>query len=137
MNYMEIALSIAALIVAVAVAVLVFYLARTLKSTERTLDNVADTLESFEKQLEGITTETTTLLNKTNRLAEDIEQKSAKLNTVFDGINEIGVTIQGFNQSVKDLSSNISKAASVEDDRASQAVKWGAALIDLWKRKRQ
>jgi uncharacterized protein YoxC len=72
---MEILLYLAAIIAAVAFAVLVIYLAKTLKASTRTLNNVANTLESLEKQMQGITTETTELLHKTNALADDVIKK--------------------------------------------------------------
>jgi|SRR5690625_4672318 len=134
---MAIALSIAALIVAIAFAVLVVYLAQTLKETQRTLSNVADTLESLEKQMNGITDETTELLKRTNTLADDIHEKSLKLNGVFDGIKGIGDTIRDFNDSLNQIQMNITKAASKDQDKASQAVKWGIAILDIWKNKRK
>lgn len=133
---MEIILYIAALITAIAFAVLVGYLAITLKATQRTLDNVASTVESLEKQMEGITTETTALLNKTNKLAEDMHDKSTKLNGLFDGIKGIVETINDFNMSLRQISTHITTAASEDKDKAAQAVKWGAALIDLWKKRK-
>src|SRR5690625_793498 len=134
---MAIALSIAALIVAIAFAVLVVYLSQTLKSTQRTLDNVAGTLAGLEKQMNGITTETTELLKRKNQLADDIQEKSLKLNGVFDGIKGIGDTIKDFNESLAKISSNITTAASKDQDKTSQAVKWGIAILDIIKNKRK
>lgn len=81
---MELIGYISALIAAIAFAVLVIYLVKVLKETQRTMANVANTLEGLEKQMEGITVETTALLHKTNKLADDINQKSTRLNTVVD-----------------------------------------------------
>ncbi|MFZ3580097.1 DUF948 domain-containing protein [Virgibacillus sp. DJP39] len=133
---MENLLYIAAIIVAIAFAVLVIYLAMTLKATQRTLNNVADTVEDLEKQLQGITTETTALLNKTNRLAEDVEQKSSKLNGLFDGVRGIGETVKDFNQSLRKITTKVSVSAEQNQEKASQAVKWGTAMFDLWKKKK-
>lgn len=131
---MIIILYIAALIVAVAFAFLVVYLIKTLKSTERTLDNVADTLEGLETQMLGITTETTLLLQHTNRLAEDINDKSAKLNGLFDGIKGIGETVEDFNNSLDVISRNITREAGKDSEKASQVVKWGIAIMEMMKR---
>src|SRR5690625_7887704 len=97
MTEMNIALSIAALIAAVAFAVLVISLVKRLISARRTLENVADTLESFEKQMVAITDETTELLEKRNRLASDSEHKTKKLYLLFGGVKVIGATVQDFN----------------------------------------
>lgn len=133
---MEGLLYIAAIIVAVAFAVLVVFLAMTLRASQRTLNNVADTLENLEKQVEGITTETTDLLKKTNQLAEDAQNKSAKLNGVFDGIKGIGETTKEFSDSLGNITRNISRTASESEEKASQALTWGSALLDLWKKKK-
>jgi len=132
----EIILYIAALITAIAFAVLVGYLAITLKSIKKTLDQTTHTIESLEKQIEGITTESTSLLHKTNQLAEDMHHKSTKLNSVFDGIKEIGETVSDFNNSLQKISTHISNIATEDKEKVAQAVKWGSALINFWKRKR-
>ncbi len=76
---MEIMLYIAALIAAVALAVLVIYTVITLKAMQRTMTNATDTLENLEVQMQGVTTETAELLKKTNKLADDVNQKSEKI----------------------------------------------------------
>ncbi|GAE25810.1 general stress protein [Halalkalibacter wakoensis JCM 9140] len=63
---MESLLYISALVAAIAFAVLVIYLVRTLKSANRTLDHVANTMAGLEKQVTGITKETEELLHRTN-----------------------------------------------------------------------
>ena len=72
---MIIILYLSVALIAVAFLVLVIYLSKTLKSLQLTLKNVASTLEGLEGQMKGITTETAELLHKTNRLAEDIQEK--------------------------------------------------------------
>lgn len=131
---MTIALSIAALIASVAFAALVVFLSMTLKSAERTMDHVAITLEMLERQMEGITRETTELLEKTNKLADDINQKSESLNGLFDGVKGIGDTVKDFNHSLHNITTNISRSAAHNQEKASQALKWGAALVDLVKK---
>ena len=69
-------------LIAIAFLILVIYLSKTLKSLQGTLDNVATTLSGLEKQLDGVTKETTILLHKTNELASDIQDKSESLNSV-------------------------------------------------------
>ncbi|MEQ6378431.1 DUF948 domain-containing protein [Bacillaceae bacterium S4-13-58] len=127
-------LYIAALIVAIAFAILVFFIGRTLKSAQKTLSQVANTLDGLEKQLEGISIETTSLLNKTNLLAEDIQEKSQKLNSVVDGVQGVGTTIQQFNQSLRSISGDIHDAANQNKENVVQAMQWGNVALDLWKK---
>ena len=86
---MIIILYLSVALIAIAFLILVIYLSKTLKSLQLTLKNVASTLEGLEGQMQGITTETAQLLHKTNQLAEDIQDKSAKLNTVVDAVQEL------------------------------------------------
>ncbi|MFD2630489.1 DUF948 domain-containing protein [Oceanobacillus kapialis] len=132
---MEIMLYIAALIAAIAFAVLVVYAIITLKATKQTMNNVAETLDGLNKQMKGITDETTQLLTKTNRLADDIQQKSSKLNGVFDGAKGLGETVREFNASLKQLSGSISRTANQNPEKATQAVKWASTFMELWKKK--
>lgn len=128
---MVIILYIAALIAAIAFAVLVGFIIITLKPA---LYQITSTVESMKKQMEDLTTETTALLNKTNKLADDMHYKSTKLNGLFDGIKGIGETVNDFNQSLRRISTHITTAAAKDQDKAAQAVKWGAALMNLWKK---
>lgn len=98
---MIIILYLSVALIAIAFLILVIYLSKTLKSLQLTLKNVASTLEGLEGQMQGITTETAQLLHKTNQLAEDIQDKSAKLNTVVDAVQGIGGSINQFNTSIK------------------------------------
>lgn len=131
---MIIILYIAALIFALAFAVLVVYLSKTLKAAQHTLDNVASTLGGLEKQMEGISVETTALLNKTNHLADDIGDKSQKLNTLVDGVKGIGDSVQDFNESLHSISTNLKQSAQSNTDTAAQAMKWGQVGMDLYKK---
>jgi len=134
---MIVILYVAALIAALAFALIAIYLAKTLKSLSRTFDSVADTLDGFEQQMQGITHETTELLHKTNELAEDIQGKTAKLDVLFDGVKGIGETVKDFNESLQTLSSEITRTAEQEDDKVAKTVKWGAAIIDIFQRRKQ
>ncbi|WP_101844950.1 DUF948 domain-containing protein [Halobacillus sp. Marseille-P3879] len=134
---MVIILYISALIAAVAFGVLVIFLARTLTAVRRTMNNVADTLEGVEKQLEGMTLETTELLSKTNKLAEDVGDKSQKLNTLVDGVKGIGDSLLEFSQSIRSISRGLSHSAQDHNDSAAQAMKWGQVAINLWKKSKK
>src|SRR5690625_720072 len=134
---MEIALSIAALIIAIAFAVLVIYLAQTLKSTQRTLDNVANTLEGFEKQLNGITTETTELIKRTNLISYDYQTNCENLNTVFSVVIVIENTYLDFYESLFNISSTITNAATKNQVRVSVAVKSSIVNLNIFKNRQK
>ncbi|WP_374720937.1 DUF948 domain-containing protein [Peribacillus tepidiphilus] len=136
---MEIILYLSAALAAIAFLILVIYLSKTLKSLQGTLDRVAHTLEGLEKQLQGITLETTELLHKTNALAEDLQKKSEHLNTVVYAVKDVGTSIQKFNSSLKQVSSKVQTDLENHQEKISQIVQWGNVFLELrdkWKKRK-
>ncbi|MGV3464115.1 MAG: DUF948 domain-containing protein, partial [Heyndrickxia sp.] len=127
-------------LIAVAFLILVISLTKTLKSMKLTLDRVSKTMEDLEGQLQGITSETTLLLHKTNELAEDIQDKSEKLNTVVYAVQDIGTTIKEFNGSIRKVSSSLSTQVVHNQDKIAQVLQWGSVLKELkdkWMEKKE
>lgn len=123
---MIIILYIAALIFALAFAALVIFI---IASVNPILKEVKDTLAVVRQEVNNITIEVTQLLHKTNNLVEDIEGKSAKLNSVFDGVDAIGHTLNDLIQTISRISSKLTTAINKEDEKIAQVIKWGAALL--------
>lgn len=98
------------------------------------MDSVAHTLEGLEKQLQGVTSETATLLHKTNELMEDIQNKSEKVNSLVTSISEVGETVQRLNTSFRKVANQVSYGAEQKHESVSQVVSWSSAAIDIWKR---
>lgn len=134
---MENLLYISAFIVALAIVLFVVYLAAVLVAVRRTMNSVAGTLENLQEQAKGITAETEELLHRTNRLAEDVELKSAKLNPIFDGLKETGGTISDLNSSIQNLSAKVSAVSSVaENENTAKAVKWASSIVRAAKKRK-
>lgn len=125
-------LYISAFIVAIAFAFLVIYLIRTLKSANRTLDHLANTVAGLEVQMKGITRESEELLHRTNRLADDLQEKSQSLNTVFSSVKELGDSVGQITRSIRHMSTTVSTQAVKQSDQIAQAVQWGNVAIDLY-----
>mgnify|MGYP001133968846 FL=1 len=87
--------------------------------------------------MKGITAETTELLNKTNRLADDIQEKSLKLNTVVDAVQEVGTSFRQFNSSIQQVSESVTSAAEQNREKISQVVSWSNAALEIWNRWKQ
>ena len=88
-------------LIAIAFLVLVIFVSKTLNSVKDAVNQMTKTMDGLEGQLQGITSETTMLLHKTNALAEDIQHKAEKLNTVVYAVEEVGTTIKSLNASVR------------------------------------
>ena len=112
-------------LIAIAFTILVIYVARTSK-----------TLVGLERQLDGVTRETTILLQKTNDLAADIQQKSESLNSVVDAVKDVGSSVQGFNQSVQSITQNVENTLVKNQDKIAQIVQYSKVFMnikDQWK----
>lgn len=132
-------LYVSAIIAAVAFFILVIYLCKTLKSLSVTLNSVSTTLVGLEKQMDGVTKETAELLHKTNALAEDIGDKSEKLNVVVDAIQGVGVTVQQFNGTLRKITHTIDHSVDQNQEKISQFVQWGQVFLEMkdsWKKRK-
>lgn len=130
----EILLYIAALIAAVSFAVLVVFLAMVLNQAKRTLSNVADTLDGFEEQMRGITSESAELLHKTNKLAEDVSDKTSRINPLVDGFKGIGESLIDFSDTLKSISHRLTTVAEQNKEQTAQAMNWGSVGLELYKK---
>lgn len=88
---------IAGLIAALAFVALVVYLAKTLISTAKLLNELQDTIKETTKMVEvlskntdDIMQQTNQLVDKTNTLMDDVNSKSSKLNPLFDTVENLG-----------------------------------------------
>lgn len=131
---MIIILYLSVAVIAVAFAVLVYFLSQTLRSAQKTMDDVASTLEDVQEQMKGLNGETTELLHRTNLLAVDVQKKSASLNSIIDAVHGFGESLNDVNASVKKVTSSIESSGEANANKVAQAVQWGKAAIDLIQR---
>src|SRR5690625_5851836 len=54
-----------------------------------------------------------------------------------DLVKGIGDTIKDFSETLDDISKKIAQSAAKDQDKASQAVKWGTAVMQMWKNKKK
>ncbi|MFC3418432.1 DUF948 domain-containing protein [Salinicoccus hispanicus] len=127
----QIILYIAAGVAALAFLILCIAIAIVLFSVKKNLDHVAKTLDGVEGQIQGITRESTDLLHKTNRLAEDVQGKSAKLNSVVDAVQGIGQSMNNLNSSVDRVTNSITHNISQNEEKISQVVQWSNVAMEV------
>ncbi|MDN3018198.1 DUF948 domain-containing protein [Paenibacillus sp. BSR1-1] len=137
---MQIILYLSVALIAIAFLVLVIYLSKTLKSLQETLAGVSGTLKGLEKQLDGVMGETHLLLQKTNALAEDIHQKSKELNSVVTAVKDVGTTINGFNGTLKSITTSVDQTVEDSKEKVAQIIQWSNILLELkdkWQARKQ
>jgi uncharacterized protein YoxC len=137
---MQIILYLSVALIAIAFFVLVIFLSTTLKSFQVTLTSVSKTLSGLEKQLDGVTAETTILLQKTNALADDIQQKSDRLNSVVEAVKDVGTTVTKFNGTLQNITNSVDKQVEESKEKVSQIVQWSNIVLELkdkWQARKQ
>lgn len=131
---MVIILYLAVAVIAVAFAVLVYFLAQTLQSAQKTMDDLASTLEGIQVQMKGLNEETTELLHRTNLLASDVQKKSQSLNSIFNAVEGFGDSLGDINTSVRKVASRIEQDGQENAGKVATALQWGRAAVDLFQR---
>lgn len=137
---MQIILYLSVALIAIAFFVLVIFLSTTLKSFQVTLTSVSKTLTGLEKQLDGVTAETTILLQKTNALADDIKQKTDRLNSVVEAVKDVGTTVTKFNGTLQNITQTVDMQVEESKEKISQIVQWSNIVLELkdkWQARRQ
>ncbi|WP_152657275.1 DUF948 domain-containing protein [Oceanobacillus sp. CFH 90083] len=133
---MEAILYSALAIVIAALLILIIYMVILLFNTKKTMDEVLKTLGKIDHQVKGVSGEATEVVQKSKGLVEDLTQKSSQLDGLIQGAKGIGDTVEDFNKSLQQLSNIISKHSKEEQEKAAQAVKWGASIFEYWNKRK-
>ena len=118
---------VAWLVVAVAFAVLVAYLSyffvhltQTVKQVSQIVQEAQKTLVVLRKDVDSLSVETQGLLNKSNQLMEDVNQKVAKIDPLFEAVGEVGESISGVNDTTRNFLSALTKKNENKVDQLKQ-----------------
>ena len=112
-------LGIGVFILALGFAVVVFFLIPVLKKLETTLGSTAETINTAQKSLENLTSETTLILYNTNETLLDINNKMSKLDPLFQIVHDTG-------ESAHHLTSTMVRVTTDKSERA----KLGTEILD-------
>lgn len=133
---MEIILYSAITIAALAFLILIIYCFITWKATQETLKGIWDTTQGISSQVQNVSEEASRVIAKSNTIADDLNQKTHQLDGLIQGAKGIGDTVEDFNKSLQHLSDIISKHSKEEQEKAAQAVKWGASFFEYWNKRK-
>lgn len=91
---------------------------------------LSDNISKVEKQLEPILLETNILLQNTNILAEDIQEKSEKLNPLFDSTEGFVQTVHSLQNSVLGMKENVDNFKKGTDEKINNVVAKGKESVE-------
>ena len=104
---MHILLYVSAAIAALSLALIAVFVFLVLKNTKQTMNSLSDTVQRVETKLNGITEQSAQLMEKTNRIAEDVETKVQSLDQLTKSARNFGQTTEHLNESFASLSQQI------------------------------
>ncbi|WP_270179707.1 DUF948 domain-containing protein [Alkalihalobacillus sp. CinArs1] len=133
---MEIILYLAVAVIALAFAILSIFLIKVLKSTNATLSKTAETIDSVQGQIDGLTKETTILLHKTNVLTDEIQENAAKFSPAFDAVKDTGESLKKLNNSFAKISHSFEKGVESKQGNTVKVANWGSTILGLWEQYR-
>lgn len=134
---MKIILYASIALIAVSFFILVIYIARTLTVLQETIRRLTATIDHLDKEVQGITTETTQLLKKTNALADEVQKKVEGLNSLVHAVSDVGATVQSFNRSLRQISSTVTTKVENHREKVTKVMQWGNAFIEIWEKWRE
>lgn len=114
--------------IAVAFLVLVYYIIKTLKAIQKSAEEMNQGLIHINSQIDVIGKETTELLQNTNKLTVDLQEKSKSLDSIFQSIDDVGSAVQQVTASARQVSSSLADTVQ----RSVQKVNSQQNKLDEW-----
>ncbi|PYE45806.1 DUF948 domain-containing protein [Paenibacillus barcinonensis] len=108
-------------LIAVAFAVLVFFLIRTLKSAQGSLDNVSRTLQEVQKTVDELSYEVKQTVRNANDITADVQHKMKKIDPVMESVENLGEVLSEVTAAAKQVSSTLMTKFQTKQAEASKA----------------
>ncbi|TRM11206.1 DUF948 domain-containing protein [Lentibacillus cibarius] len=120
---------------AVAFAVVAIFASVALKRAANTMETLGETLSDVEKKMKHITPELQKMLEETGRTADDINDKVAAADGVFDSLNHMGTSISACNQMLHSKTTKLPAFMSPRFmDRLTDTLKWGEVANQVYRK---
>lgn len=94
-------------IIAVAFAVLVFFLIRTLKSAQASLENVSQTLQEVRTTIDELSYEVKQTVRHANDITADVQHKMKQIDPVMESVQNLGDVLNEVSAAAKQVSTTM------------------------------
>ncbi|WP_211749971.1 DUF948 domain-containing protein [Paenibacillus sp. Marseille-Q4541] len=94
-------------IIAIAFAVLVFFLIKTLKTAQESLDNVSKTLKEVQGTIDELGYEVKQTVRHANDITADVEHKMKQIDPVMTSVKNLGDVLTEVTAAAKQVSSTV------------------------------
>ncbi len=135
---MIIDLSIA--VIAIAFAALCLYAIKTLRSAKTSLDQVNQTVQKLQVEMDDMSKEIKQLIHNTNQVTVDVHQKMKAMDAFFSSAHDVGEAVQVVSSSVKQVSASLSRTFATNSSHAvesnatkvSDTMEWVSIGLKIW-----
>lgn len=134
-------MEISIFIIALAFAILVVYVIKTLKSVQKSTEQINEGLIHMQKEIDLVSKEITELIRNTNKLTIDLQEKSKSLDSLFHSIDDVGSVVNQVTQSAKQVSSTLTgtlqrsvENATVQRDKVDEVMKYISLGLSIWQK---
>ncbi|CAI6084617.1 hypothetical protein PAECIP112173_04348 [Paenibacillus sp. JJ-100] len=107
-------------LIAVAFAVLVFFLIRTLKSAQSSLDNVSQTLQEVQKTIDELSYEVKQTVRHANDITADVQHKMKKIDPVMESVENLGEVLSEVTAAAKQVSTTLMTRFQTRQSKAAK-----------------
>lgn len=104
---MEILLYSSAVIAALSLLLIAFFVIITLRNAKKMMNDVSETVGRMENKINGITAKSDQLMERSNRMAADVESKVQRLESLAQSAHHIGQTSENLKRSFQSISKQI------------------------------
>lgn len=110
-KWMEILLYISAAVAAASLLLIAVFVIIAVKNATKMMKEVSNTMDRMENKISGITAKSDELVERTNRIATDVENKVQRLESVSQSAQYIGESAENLKSSFSSISRQIATPA--------------------------
>jgi uncharacterized protein YoxC len=98
---------------------------------QKSVTELQGTVNSLANHLEELAIETKQLVRKTNELAEDLQNKSRAIDSIFESLAGFGDSMKRLNNTIQSVSERVQDSFASSGQRISQIAQWGQVVLDF------
>lgn len=125
-------------VIALSFVVLVIYSIRTLHAAKQSMEQVNQTLQNVQRQLDELGQETLQWMQNTNRLTTDVQKKLKSTDSFFQSVGQTGEAVEQVTATVKQVSAaitaNVDETFKSNQTRMKAFIGWAGLAMDAWQR---
>lgn len=134
---MNVWLIIAVVIISLGILLLVISAILSIPNINKWSTVMMGSVQRIQQQLEGLQKESNTLKGKVELLAEDLHDKSIKVQSAVNAVTNVTTSITEIQQNVSQKTSSISKKVENDEEMRAEAAQWSNIFLNIMEKVRK